>query len=145
MPELPESPELTLPVKVYFYDTDAGGVVHNVAYLRMIEQVRSDLAEHLNWPLGDMVSERSDCPVVYRTEIDYVRAAKLGDDLVIEAKLVKIERVRMTFEFRMLRRPGDEVIVKCRQILVPVDLQSGRPRPMPTHWAEKWPELVGSR
>jgi len=141
--ELPDSPELTLPVKVYFYDTDAGGVVHNVAYLRMIEAVRSDLAEYLNWPLGDMVSETSDCPVVYRTEIDYVRPAKLGDDLVIEAKLVKIERVRMTFEFRMLRCPDDEVIVKCRQVLVPVDLASGRPRPMPTHWAEKWPELAG--
>lgn len=143
--ELPEKPELIQPVKVYFYDTDAGGVVHNVAYLRIIEAVRSDLAECLGWKLRDMVSERSDCPVVYRTEIDYVRPAKLGDDLVVEAKLVKIERVRMTFEFRMLRRPANEVIVKCRQVLVPVDLATGRPRPMPTHWAEKWPELtVGS-
>ncbi|MEM1156987.1 MAG: thioesterase family protein [Verrucomicrobiota bacterium] len=143
--ELPDSPELTQPVKVYFFDTDAGGVVHNVAYLRMIEAVRSDLAEHLGWQLGDMVSEKSDCPVVYRTEIDYLKPARLGDDLVIEAKLVKIERVRMTFEFRMLRRPEDEVLVKCRQVLVPMDLVSGRPRPMPPQWAEKWPELVGSR
>ena len=142
MGALPDIPALTLPVKVYFYDTDAGGVVHNVAYLRMIEQVRSDLAEYLGWDLKSMVAEGADCPVVYRTEIDYVRPAKIGDDLVIEARLVKIERVRMTFEFRMLKGPEQEVMVKCRQILVPVDLKSGHPRQLPPQWAEKWPELA---
>jgi acyl-CoA thioester hydrolase len=142
MGELPDIPALTLPVKVYFYDTDAGGVVHNVAYLRMIEQVRSELAEHLGWDLKAMVEAGADCPVVYRTEIDYVRPAKIGDELVIEAKLVKVERVRMTFEFRMLKKPDDQVMVKCRQILVPVDLASGRPRPLPLQWARKWPELT---
>jgi len=139
---LPDEPRLTLPVKVYFYDTDAGGVVHNVAYLRIIEMVRSELAEYLGWPLKEMVATGADCPVVYRTEMDYVRPARMGDDLVMEAHLEKIERVRMTFSFTMLRKPKDEIICKCRQVLVPVDLSSGRPRPMPTTWREKWPHLA---
>ena len=41
-------------LKVYYYDTDAGGVVHNVAYLRLIEAARTDYAEVLGWTVKEM-------------------------------------------------------------------------------------------
>jgi acyl-CoA thioesterase FadM len=67
-----ETPSLETEVRVMFFDTDAGGLVHNIAYLRFIETNRSLLAEKLGWPLGEML-EQGDCPVVVRTEIDYQR------------------------------------------------------------------------
>ena len=64
-----------------FFDTDCGGVVSNIAYLRFIEIARTHLAEELGLALREM-AEKQTYPVVVRTEIDYRRAAKLGDRLV---------------------------------------------------------------
>ena len=50
------TPKLETEVQVMFFDTDAGGVVHNIAYLRFIETNRSLLAEKLGWPLGEMLT-----------------------------------------------------------------------------------------
>ncbi len=51
---LPATPRLTVPLEVYYFDTDAGGVVHNIAYLRMVEIARSQLAASLGWTLEEM-------------------------------------------------------------------------------------------
>src|ERR1700693_4282658 len=72
--------------RVMFFDTDAGGVVHNIAYLRFIETNRSLLAEKLGWKLGEMM-DLQECPVVVRTEIDYRRPARLWDKLVVQGTL----------------------------------------------------------
>ncbi|NCW26858.1 MAG: acyl-CoA thioesterase [Verrucomicrobia bacterium] len=53
---------------VYFFDTDAGGVAHNLTYLRWIEAARTDLAERLGWGIGDMVGGEHGCPVLTKTE-----------------------------------------------------------------------------
>ena len=57
-----------------FFDTDCGGVVHNIAYLRFIETARTLLAEELGMKLVEMAKTQR-YPVVVRTEIDYRRAA----------------------------------------------------------------------
>lgn len=129
-----------LPVKIYFYDTDAGGVVHNVAYLRLVEMARSELAEFLGWPLGEMTGER-DCPVVARTEIDYLKPARLGDSLEIHARLVGVGRVRFHLEFELHRRTDGAVLMRCRQVMVPVNLATGKPQPLRADWREKWSHL----
>ncbi|NJK91694.1 MAG: acyl-CoA thioesterase [Blastochloris sp.] len=138
--ELPQRPEWVSRIKVFFYDTDAAGVVHNVAYLRLIEQARSELAEHLGWKLSEMKGE-GDCPVVARTEIDYLKPARLGDTLEIQAQLSRLEKVRFWIDF-VLRREGDTtVLVKARQMMVTVSLGTMRPRPLRREWIERWPEL----
>ena len=71
-------------VDVMFFDTDCGGVVSNISYLRFIEIARTKLAEKLGLRLAEM-SRTQRYPVVVRTEIDYRRAAKLADRLVVEA------------------------------------------------------------
>ena len=57
-----------------FFDTDCGGVVSNIAYLRFIETARTHLAEELGLAVVEM-AQKETYPVVVRTEIDYRRAA----------------------------------------------------------------------
>jgi YbgC/YbaW family acyl-CoA thioester hydrolase len=76
------TPRVRTNVQVMFFDTDCGGVVSNIAYLRFIEIARTHLAEELGLPVVEM-AEKERYPVVVRTEIDYRRAAKLGDQLTI--------------------------------------------------------------
>ena len=138
---LPERPEWTTLIKVYFYDTDAGGVVHNVAYLRIIEQARSDFAEYLGWKLGDMSGE-GDCPVVSRTEIDYLKPARLGDTLRIQVRLTGMERVRFHLEFAILRDSDGALLARVKQVMVPVSLKTMKPVALRKDWRERWPELL---
>ncbi|MFH1066978.1 MAG: thioesterase family protein [bacterium] len=139
---LKKEPVTRTPVRIYFFDTDAAGVTHNVAYLRLIELARSHFAEALGWPLREMLADN--CPVVARTEIDYLKPARLGDELEIKAELKGMEKVRFYIAFEVTRPADDAVICRAVQTMVTVDLQTGRPKPLRQDWRERWPHLVRS-
>src|SRR5438552_17072839 len=93
------APRIRTDVQVMFFDTDCGGVVSNIAYLRFIEIARTNLAEQLGLALVAMAQKQTS-PVVFRTEIDYRRAATLGDRLAIEAWLGRGGRAPFWCAFR---------------------------------------------
>ena len=126
--------------EVMFFDTDIGGVVHNIAYLRMIETARTRLAAKLGMKLRDMAKTQV-YPVVVRTEIDYRKPATLGDELVISGRLESVERVRFWVAFE-IRRAGEEtVLITCRQSLALVQMPQGKPLRLPEDWMEKYAHL----
>jgi acyl-CoA thioester hydrolase len=139
---LPAIPRFTVPLEVYYFDTDAGGVVHNIAYLRMVEIARSQLAASLGWTLEEM-GRTGLVPVVARTEIDYLKPARLGDHLLVTAELVRLEKVRsfMRFEITSATQPG-LIFVRCLQTMVTVQLPGGRPQRVPKAWSEAYPQLI---
>lgn len=131
------APALTTREEVMFFDTDAGGVVHNIAYLRFIETCRTRLAGQMGMNMRDMVAA-GDVPVVVRTEIDYRRPALLSDHLEIHGVLDTMERARFWCGFE-IRRPADgALLVTCRQALALVNLKSGKPVRLPAHWQGPW-------
>lgn len=132
-----EFPSLETREEVMFFDTDCGGVVHNIAYLRMIETCRTRLAAKLGMKLKDM-AETQVFPVVVRTEIDYRKPAKLGDELVIHGRLESVERVRFWCSFEMRREADNQLLITCRQALALVQMPQGKPLRLPADWAEKW-------
>jgi acyl-CoA thioester hydrolase len=139
---LPSHPRLTVPLEVYYFDTDAGGVVHNIAYLRMVEIARSQLAAALGWPLEEM-GRTGLVPVVARTEIDYLKPARLGERLLVSAELFRLEKVRsfMRFEITSADRP-DLLFVRCIQTMVTIQLPGGRPQRVPSAWRDAYPQLL---
>jgi YbgC/YbaW family acyl-CoA thioester hydrolase len=128
-----EPPTEITPIRVMFFDTDAGGVVHNIAYLRFIETNRSLLAEKLGWPLGPMMLQQH-CPVVVRTEIDYRRPARLWDELIVRGHLEKFGRTRFWCSFTIVRPADNELLVTCRQMLVVVKLPELKVLRLPAAW-----------
>jgi len=139
---LPTAPRLTVPLEVYYFDTDAGGVVHNIAYLRMVEIARSQLAASLGWTLEEM-NRTGLVAVVARTEVDYLKPARLGDRLIVSAELSRLEKVRMfmSFEIASADKP-DLVFVRCIQTMVTVQLPGGRPQRVPQAWRDAYPQLI---
>ncbi len=133
-------PRIQTEVQVMFFDTDSGGVVSNIAYLRFIETARTLLAEELGLRLVDMATKQQ-YPVVVRTEIEYRRAAKFGDQLRIEGWLERIERVRFWCGFRVVRLSDDELIATCRQMMALIEMPAARPLPLPLEW-EKYRTLA---
>jgi len=136
-----ETPTIQTEVQVMFFDTDCAAVVHNIAYLRMIEVTRTLLAEQLGMGLVQM-AETQQYPVVVRTEIDYKVPARLGDRLVIDGRLECIQGIRFWCAFEV-RRPADgALIVKARQMLAVIQMPAGKPRRLPSDWSEKYAHLV---
>ncbi len=129
------SPRIRTQVQVMFFDTDCGGVVSNIAYLRFIEIARTLLAEKLGLSLTEM-AENKRYPVVVRTEIDYRRPAKLGDQLVIEGWLDRVDRVRFWCAFQISRLKDDTRIAQCRQMLALIEMPEGKLLRLPEHWDE---------
>jgi acyl-CoA thioester hydrolase len=130
-----KAPHIRTEVQVMFFDTDCGGVVSNIAYLRFIEIARTLLAEKLGLALAEM-AETQRYPVVVRTEIDYRRGAKLGDRLVIEGWLDQVERVRFGCAFRITRPNDNALIAECRQSLALVAMPEGKLLRLPESWKE---------
>jgi YbgC/YbaW family acyl-CoA thioester hydrolase len=120
-------------VQVMFFDTDCGGVVSNIAYLRFIEIARTHLAEKLGLELVEMAQKQT-YPVVVRTEIDYRQAARLGDRLMIEGWLDRVERARFWCAFRITRPQDNMLIAECRQMLALIEMPTGKLLRLPEHW-----------
>ena len=127
-----------------FFDTDCGGVVHNIAYLRFIEVARTLLAEKLGLPLVEMAESRK-YPVVVRTEIDYRRAAKLGDRLVVEGWLDQLERVRFWCSFRIMRPADETLIAESRQMLALIEMPEAKLLRLPEAWDKYRPAQISAR
>jgi len=142
---LPAQPLTTVPLEVYYFDTDAGGVVHNIAYLRMVEIARSHLAASLGWSLEEM-NRTGLVPVVARTEIDYLKPARLGDSLIVSAELTGLEKIRFFLRFEITSATQPNVTyVRCTQTMVPVQLPGGRPQRVPAAWREAYPQLLNEK
>jgi YbgC/YbaW family acyl-CoA thioester hydrolase len=127
------APRIRTEVQVMFFDTDCAAVVHNIAYLRFIEVARTHLAEQLGLGLAQM-AENQKYPVVVRTEIDYRRAARLGDRLLVEGWLDRLERVRFWCAFRILRPVDETLIVECRQMLAIIQMPEAKLLRVPDEW-----------
>jgi YbgC/YbaW family acyl-CoA thioester hydrolase len=121
---------------VPFYDTDCGGVVSNIAYLRYVEKARTALFAGLGMPASEMMATGL-FPAVVRTEIDYRSPARLGDEIRVVARLVTVEKVRAICEFRLIATaPGGEPrpVAAASQVVALIQLPEGRPRRMPPEW-----------
>jgi acyl-CoA thioesterase FadM len=82
------------------------------------------------------MAEKQTYPVVVRTEIDYRRAAKLGDRLVIEGWLDQVDHVRFWCAFQITRPKDNMLIATCRQMLALIEMPLGKLLRLPEHWQE---------
>jgi 4-hydroxybenzoyl-CoA thioesterase/acyl-CoA thioester hydrolase len=126
-------PRIDHEVTVMFYDTDCAGVVHNIAYLRFIEEARTLMAEKMGMPLRQMV-ETGLYPVVLRTEIDYRSPGKVGERLHVRGGVSELGRVRFWVNFEVVRPEDGTVLVSCRQSLALIRMPGAKAEKLPEEW-----------
>ena len=92
-----------LPVRVYYEDTDAGGVVYHARYLHFFERARTEYLRALNFTQQTLLQEQQLAFVVKSLAIDYCVAAKLDDLLTVETDVIEIKGATILFEQRLMR------------------------------------------
>lgn len=132
---LPENAFCTR-TQVMFYDTDCGGVVHNLAYLRWIEECRTKLATHEGIDYAAMAREGL-FTVLVRHEIDYLFPALLADEIETRGCIDDVEKASLWFRFEIRRVRDGRLCVKARQRLALVAMPSGKPQRLPESWRSK--------
>ena len=84
------------PLLVQFEDTDAGGIVYHANYLSFAERGRSGWLRLIGVSQNDRLYQEKVGFVVRRAALDYLRPAKLGDEVIVETRLKEISRARIT-------------------------------------------------
>jgi acyl-CoA thioester hydrolase len=121
-------PELfvySFPVRVYFENTDAGGVVYHAEYLRFLERARTEWLRHLGFDHALLAREHGALFVVTSLAIEYLKPARLDDNLAVSVRLESLGKVRCTFAQEVKRE--DEVLVKARVTVASLAAEGLRP------------------
>ena len=121
-------PPHSFPVRVYYEDTDAAGIVYYASYLKYAERARTEMMREFGVAHAAMVEQDGVMFAVRRCEIDYLRPARLDDLLDVETRLVEVGGATIDAE-QVVRRSGDD-LVRIRIRLACLDGR-GRPARLP--------------
>ena len=118
-----------LPVRVYFQDTDAGGVVYHASYVNFMERARTEWLRTHGYTNAGLMKEFGVVFVVRSLKLDYLRPAVLDDMLDVTAQIKDIGRSRITL-LQSVRR-DDELLTEAEVHLVCVSLEAFKPVSVP--------------
>ena len=118
-----------VPVRVYYQDTDAGGVVFHAQYLAFMERARTELLNDLGLDLARLADEQRVLFLVYELQARYHAPARLNDMLSVSAEVVKMGRASLVFRHRVER--NGELLVEADVTLALVDRDRMRPARVP--------------
>jgi acyl-CoA thioester hydrolase len=135
------------PIRVYFEDTDAGGMAYHATYLRWAERARTESLRALGLPHQQMIERHHSLLVVRRVEVEYLRPARLDAALVVETAILRVTGAQITLDQRVRREPGPgeeggEELARLTVGLVCVAEGSLRPVPIPEPWRSALRGLV---
>ncbi|CAA0097809.1 Acyl-CoA thioesterase YbgC [Zhongshania aliphaticivorans] len=117
-----------MPLRVYMEDTDAGGIVFYVNYLKFFERARTEYMRALGFHKAAFIDE-SLMFVVTDLTTKYLRSAKLDEQLIVTAKVIAAAKASLSFDQHVYR--GDEVLCSAQVKLACVDKVALKPKRIP--------------
>jgi acyl-CoA thioester hydrolase len=131
-PDHPEAPAFHWPVRVYYEDTDAGGVVYHARYLHFMERARTEWLRAIGFEQDRLRNEHAVLFAVRRMDIQFVSPARFDEELLVRTQLAGNGRASIDFEQQVLRA-GDQSPC-CRAIVnvACIDAECFRPARIPS-------------
>lgn len=129
--------EFSWPVRVYYEDTDSGGVVYYANYLKFMERARTEYLRSLGFE-QDELAQQGLIFAVHRAEVDYIKPARFNNALSVTAKITQQKKVSLTFDQEVQNEKG-EACSRGKIKIVCLDSESFKPRPIPEAILRKIP------
>ena len=127
--ESPSAPVFTWPIRVYWEDTDAGGIVYYANYLKFMERARTEWLRALGVEQSVLQQEQGLIFVVVDTQVEFKKPARYGDALTVTARVDAATRATFSFTQEVLR--DAEVLVTGALRAACLDANSYKPRGLP--------------
>lgn len=133
-----------LPVRVYYEDTDAGGVVYHSNYINFFERARTEWLRQLGYELDELVQNEQLIFVVRALSCEYLSPALFNDELYISAEIKELGNTSIQFEQKVMRakketdKTGDACVTLAKGVVtvVSVDSKKFKPKRLPKHILE---------
>lgn len=118
-----------LPVRVYYEDTDSGGVVYYANYLRFMERARTEYLRSCGFEQDEVLRDHGVLFAVRSVQVEYLRPARFNDLLEVSAEIKDCRGASIDF-VQQVRRSG-ELLCEGSARVVSIDGERFRPRPVP--------------
>jgi acyl-CoA thioester hydrolase len=125
----------TYELRIYYQDTDAGGIVYHANYLAFAERARAEMMRALGAPHAQMVAEFGVMFVVRRINLHYQRPARLDEVIRIESRLLSVAGASLTLEQKFWRDSDSLAVLEVG--LGCVNAQTGRAARLPAAWSAR--------
>jgi len=123
------------PIRVYYEDTDAGGVVFYANYLKFFERARTEMLRDMGFEQDQLIAEQNIIFVVRTVQIDYLTPARFNDALEATAEVTQAKKVSLNFEQTVTR--NGEVLCKGNIRIACLDAKTMKPKAIPPNLLEK--------
>jgi acyl-CoA thioester hydrolase len=135
-PESRLSPTFAWPIRIYWEDTDAGGVVYHARYLHFLERARTEWLRAAGVGQQDLRAGEGVVFAVHSMELRFNAPARLDD--LLTATVMPLERRSASFSVmqELRREPEARALVEARVRVACLDAAAFRPRPIPEHLLE---------
>jgi acyl-CoA thioester hydrolase len=132
-----QSPLFTFdfPLRVYFEDTDAGGVVYHAQYVKFLERARTEWLRYLGFTNSDLERKHKMLFIVSEIAVEFLKPARLDDSVNISVSIEALGRVRVTFHQEIRR--GDDTLAKARVVVASVSADAFKPIEIPPELRKK--------
>ena len=125
------------PLRVYYEDTDAAGVVYHATYLRFAERARTEALRDLGVPHNEMTSQHGLMFMVRRVKVDYLGPALLDDSLCVITKPFSIRAASVELSQRVVRNAEPaRTLTELEVWLACIRLADQRPARLPARWRD---------
>jgi len=115
-------------VRVYYEDTDSGGVVYYANYLKFTERARTNMIQELGFTLNQLHDDHDCIFIVKKVNCEYLQSAKLEDFLEVQSSIIQVKNASFELEQNILR--DGKIIFQSNIIMVCVNNQ-GQPKKIP--------------
>ncbi len=123
--------EFTLPVRVYYEDTDSGGVVYYANYLKFMERARTEWLRALGFEQDTLKHEQGVIFAVRAVSVDFRKPARFNQLLEVSAKVIQHGKASLSFEQHI--RHNNELLCSGQVKLACLDAVTLKARPIPQH------------
>ncbi|MGR8931534.1 MAG: tol-pal system-associated acyl-CoA thioesterase [Gammaproteobacteria bacterium] len=121
--------EFSWPIRVYYEDTDAGGVVFYANYLKFFERARTEMLRSAGFEQDILIKDENVIFVVRSLNVDYFKPARFNEQIEVSAKIIENRRATLTFEQRITRQ--QDLLCHGTVRIACLDALSMRPKPIP--------------
>ncbi len=121
----------TWPVRVYYEDTDSGGVVYYANYLKFMERARTEFLRQLGFEQDDLIQNDNIIFAVRTINVDYHKPARFNEMLDVVTRIIEIKKASMLFEQNIFRQSDQQLLCGGKVRIASIKADSFKPGAIP--------------
>ncbi len=122
--------EFSWPIRVYYEDTDAGGLVFHANYLKFLERARTEMLRSRGFEQDRLIAEENLIFVIRSLSIDYLKPARFNEQIDVGSKIIENTKTSLIFEQSITRQ--EDVLCNAKIRVVCLNAQSMKPKVIPS-------------